>query len=259
MSTYGLNRLLEPHSTAITGIGARTGSVGRVILRIIREAGFPGDIHLVYPREQAIDGLSCVKSIADLSAPVDLLVVAAPPEAVPELVAQAGAKGCQGAVIVTAGLGHRPGALAERARIAARAHGLRLRGPNCLGVMAPMAKLNARFAARPAPPGGLALVSQSGAMAAGIVEWAAARRVGFSAVLFLGDMIDVDFGECLDYLAEDSQTQAILLYVESIVDVRKFLSAARALTLADARAARYVVAVRLVARESGRYRGRRRP
>jgi len=228
MSTYRLDRLLAPRSIAIAGIGARTGSVGRVILRNVREGGFPGDIHLVHPREPAIDGLPCVRSIDDLPAPVDLLVIAAPPEAAPELVAQAGAKGCQGAVIVTAGLGHGPGSLAEGARIAARAHGLRLIGPNCLGVMAPAAKLNASFAARPAPSGGLALVSQSGAMAAGIVEWAAARKVGFSAVLSLGDMIDVDFGDCLDHLAQDSRTQAILLYVESIVNARKFLSAARA-------------------------------
>ena len=132
------------------------------------------------------------------------------------------------AVIITAGLGHGAGSLAEEARLEARKHGLRLVGPNCLGVIAPRAKLNASFAARNATPGDLALISQSGAVEAGLLEWAARRRVGFSGLVSLGDMVDVDFGDCLDYFAADRGSRAILLYIEAIADARKFMSAARA-------------------------------
>ena len=138
------------------------------------------------------------------------------------------ARGSPPLLIITAGLGHGTGSLAEEARLEARKHGLRLVGPNCLGVIAPRAKLNASFAARNAMPGDLALISQSGAVEAGLLEWAARRRVGFSGLVSLGDMVDVDFGDCLDYFAADRGTRAILLYIEAIADARKFMSAARA-------------------------------
>ena len=121
----------------------------------------------------------------------------------PGIVAAAGGRGTAAAIIITAGLGHGAGSLADTCEKAARATGLRLVGPNCLGVLAPRAKLNASFAARMPPPGDLALISQSGAIAAGLVEWAAAHGIGFSAVVSLGDKIDVDFGDLLDYFALD--------------------------------------------------------
>ncbi len=128
----------------------------------------------------------------------------------------------------TAGLGHGAGSLAERCAATARASGLRLVGPNCLGVLVPRAGLNASFTASNPRAGDLALISQSGAIAAGLVEWAATHGVGFSAVVSIGDAVDVDFGDLLDYFAQDRATRAILLYVESIRDARKFMSAARA-------------------------------
>src|SRR5262249_30629109 len=132
------------------------------------------------------------------------------------------------AVIITAGLGHGEGSLAHACEKAARATGLRLVGPNCLGVLSSRAKLNASFAARMPPAGELALVSQSGAIAAGLIEWSAAHDIGFSAAVSLGDKIDVDFGDLLDFFALDGATRAILLYIESINTPRKFMSAARA-------------------------------
>src|SRR5271169_91824 len=131
-------------------------------------------------------------------------------------------------MIITAGLGHGPGSLAEACQKNARDAGMRLVGPNCLGVLAPRAKFNASFAASSRLPGDLALISQSGAIAAGLLEWAASRGVGFSAVASIGDSIDVDFGDLLDFFAMDRGTRAILLYIESIRDARKFMSAARA-------------------------------
>ena len=157
----------------------------------------------------------------------DLVVIAAPPSTVPDLIAAAGARNCSAAIIITSGLGHGPGSIAEATERAARAHGMRIVGPNCLGVLVPPVKLNASFMVRMPQAGDLALISQSGAIAAGLVEWAAKRSVGFSAVVSIGDQIDVDFGDLLDYFALDRKTRAILLYIESISDARKFMSAAR--------------------------------
>ena len=146
----------------------------------------------------------------------------------PGIVAAAGERGTATAIIVTAGLGHGAGSLADACEKAARVTGLRLVGPNCLGILAPRAKLNASFAARMPPVGDLALVSQSGAITAGLIEWSAAHGIGFSAAVSLGDKIDVDFGDLLDFFALDVATRAILLYIESINNARKFMSAARA-------------------------------
>jgi acetyltransferase len=220
--------LFAPRSVALVGASPRPRSVGRAILQNLRAAGFTGQLRLVNPHHAEIDGVRAVKGIADLPEAPDLLIVAAPPPAVPTLIADAGAKGCPAAIVVTAGLGHGPGSLSEATEAAARAHGLRLLGPNCLGILVPRHNLNASFAARMPRAGDLALISQSGAIASGLVEWAAKRSVGFSAVVSLGDSIDVDFGDLLDYFALDGKTRAILLYVESIKDARKFMSAARA-------------------------------
>src|SRR3954454_1743152 len=228
MSTYRLDKIFDPRSIALIGASPREGALGHTVLRNLREAGFSRPILLVNPKHRDIDGEPCVARIEDLARVPDLIVVVTPAATVPGIVASAGRRGVAGAVIVTAGLGHCAGSLAEAARIEARKHGLRLVGPNCLGVMAPPAKLNASFAARNATPGDLALISQSGAVEPALLEWAARRRVGFSGLVSLGDMVDVDFGDCLDYFAADRGTRAILLYIEAIADARKFMSAARA-------------------------------
>jgi acetyltransferase len=152
--------------------------------------GFAGEIGLVNPHYDAIEGVRAVKSYD--------------------------------AIILTAGLGHGPGSLAKLYEKNARAAGIRLVGPNCLGVLVPRVKLNASFAASMPRPGDLALISQSGAIATGLVEWAAVRGIGFSAVVSIGDSIDVDLADLLDYFAMDRGTRAILLYIESIKDARKF-------------------------------------
>jgi acetyltransferase len=144
------------------------------------------------------------------------------------VVRDAAAMGAAAAIILTAGLGHGPGSLAEQCEQAARVHGMRLIGPNCLGVLAPPIRLNASFTASAPQLGDLALISQSGAIATGLVEWAALHGIGFSGIVSIGDSIDVDFADLLDHFAIDRNTRAILLYVESIRDARKFMSAARA-------------------------------
>jgi acetyltransferase len=228
MSTYNLDKLFSPRSVAVIGGSPRVSSSGRAVLANLRNAGFSGAVHLVNPRYDRIEGIRAVKSYGELPDVPDIAVIAVPAPAVPDAVAAVAQKGTAVAVIITAGLGHGPGSLAERCAQTARAAGLRLVGPNCLGVLASHAKLNASFAASMPPQGTLALISQSGAIAAGLVEWASARGVGFSAMVSIGDSIDVDFADLLDYFAMDRGTRAILLYVESIRDARKFMSAARA-------------------------------
>src|SRR5262249_32764985 len=156
-----------------------------------------------------------VKSIQELRQAPDLLVIATPPQSVPGIVAAAGEKGAATAVIITAGLGHGDGSLADACEKAARATGLRLVGPNWLGVSSSRPTLTAGLPPRMPPAGELALVSQSGAIAAGLIEWSAAHDIGFSAAVSLGDKVDVDFGDLLDFFALDGATRSILLYIES--------------------------------------------
>ena len=233
MSTYRLDRLVAPRSLAIVGASPRETSVGRHVIANIVAAGFGGPVHVVNPHYAEIEGIGTVRSIEAVVGMPDVVVIAVPPAAVPETVAAAGAKGAAAAIIITAGLGHGPGSLAEAADQAARATGLRLVGPNCLGVLVPPSHFNASFATRMPGKGDLAVISQSGAIVAGMIEWAAQRAIGFSAVISVGDQVDVDFGDLLDLFAASGATRAIVLYVESIKDARKFMSAARAAARAN--------------------------
>ena len=228
MSTYRLKNLLAPRSVALIGASPRQGSVGRAILNNIGKANFKGEFGLVNPHYPEIDGIKTVGSLARLSFVPELVVLTAPAKSIAGLVDEAGHRGTAGAVIVSAGLGHGPGSLAEEAEHAAQKYGMRLIGPNCLGIMMPCANLNASFSAHMPDKGNLALISQSGAIAAGMVDWAAPRAVGFSGIVSIGDQLDVDIADLLDYFAMDQKTQAILLYIEAIKDARKFMSAARA-------------------------------
>ncbi|MCJ9734641.1 CoA-binding protein, partial [Bradyrhizobium sp. PRIMUS42] len=228
MSTYRLNNLLAPRSVALVGASARPVSVGRAVLENIHKADFKGRFGLVNPRHAEIGGVAAVKSLDRLDFVPELVVITAPAREIPGIIDQAGRRGSAGALIVSAGLGHGPGSLYEAAIAAARKYGMRLIGPNCLGIMMPGVSLNASFAAHMPGAGSLALISQSGAIAAGMVDWAAQRGVGFSGIVSIGDQIDVDIADLLDYFAMDHKTRAILLYIESIKDARKFMSAARA-------------------------------
>ena len=147
MSTYRLDKLFSPRSVAVIGASPRDKSPGRAVLRNLRRGGFAGEIGLVNPHYDAIEGVRAVKSYDQLPGAPDLVVIAAPPPAVPALVATAGRRGTAAAIILTAGLGHGTGSLAELCEKNARAAGLRLVGPNCLGVLVPRVKLNASFAA----------------------------------------------------------------------------------------------------------------
>jgi acetyltransferase len=228
MSTYRLKNLLSPRSVALVGASPRQGSVGRAILGNIRKARFKGEFGLVNTHYPEIDGVATVNSLGKLPFVPELVVITAPAAAVVGIIHEAGKRGAAGGLIVSAGLGHGAGSLADAAERAAQKYGMRLIGPNCLGIMMPGVALNASFSAHMPVAGNLALISQSGAIAAGMVDWAAQRGVSFSGIVSVGDQLDVDIADLLDYFALDSKTRAILLYVEAIKDARKFMSAARA-------------------------------
>ncbi len=228
MSIYRLDKLFRPQSVAVVGASPKERSLGRAVLANLKSAGFTGRIDVVNPNYSTIEGIPTASSLAALETLPDLIVVSAPAPAVPQIVGAAGEAGVPAAVVISAGLGHGDGSLADQMLKAARKSGLRILGPNGLGLLIPPIGLNASFAAQPAKAGDLALVSQSGAIAAALVEWSARRSIGFSAIASIGDAVDIDFADLLDYFAMDAQTRAILLYVEAIENSSKFLSAARA-------------------------------
>lgn len=225
MTIRNLDGLLKPSAVALIGASERQGSLGRVVLQRLRSGGFRGRLDLVNPRWRSIDGQACVGSVAELAQPPDLGVIVTPPATVPGLVADLGRAGARAAVVITAGL---DAPAKQRMLDAARPSCLRVLGPNCLGVQSPRIGLDASFAHLRARVGGLALLSQSGAIVTAMIDWAEARGIGFSTVASMGEMADVDVGDLIDYLAGDPGTRAILLYLEHVTDARKFISAARA-------------------------------
>ncbi|MGE5548004.1 MAG: bifunctional acetate--CoA ligase family protein/GNAT family N-acetyltransferase [Solirubrobacterales bacterium] len=222
MSIIGLSRLFSPRSVAVIGASNRQRSFGNVVIRNLLEGNFPGPILPVTPRHQAVAGVLAYPGIADLPLVPDLAVLCTRGELVPEQLDQLGRRGV-GAAIVAALDVERDAMLA-----AARPHGLRVLGAGSLGLLAPRARLNASFAHLSALPGRIAFVSQSGALCTAVLDWARPRGIGFSYFVSLGGCADVDFGDMMDFLANDADTKAILLYVESIAERRDFMPAARA-------------------------------
>lgn len=232
MSVRNLEALFHPKSVAIIGASDREGSVGSVVLRNLKLGGFKGAIWPVNRRHALVGGGPAWPDVASLPQAPDLAVICTPAATVPELIDALGRKGTKAAIVLTAGLKQPSaggGPSLEQAMLdAARPHLLRILGPNCIGALVPGFGLNASFAPGNAQPGALAFVTQSGALATAMLDWANSRSIGFSHFISLGDSADVDFGDVIDYLASDPATRAILLYMESVKAARKFMSAARA-------------------------------
>lgn len=230
MFKHFLDRLFTPRSVALFGASARPDSVGGRVFENLLEGGFEGPIYPINPKHKEIRGKKAFPSIADVGRPVDLAVFATPASTVPELMHQCGEYGIRGAIVLSAGFGEGDGSGSDFLKAVlqeTRRYDIRLIGPNCLGVIAPHVGLNATFSKNTAAPGSLALISQSGAICTAILDWAAARQVGFSTMVSLGMQADVDFGQVLDYLALDRETNSILLYVEGIRRAREFMSGLR--------------------------------
>lgn len=230
MSIRNLDRMFRPQSVTLIGASARANSVGNVLLRNLTSSGFEGTITAINPHASAFGEVKAYPDVKSLPDAPDLAVIATPPATVPGLVADLAARGTKAAVIITAGfgeLGAEGKKLQEQILDAARPSLLRVVGPNGLGIMAPGVGLNASFAHISPLKGSIAFVSQSGAVVTAMLDWATTRGIGFSHIVSLGGMSDVDFGDMLDYLAHDPETSSILLYVEQITEARKFMSAAR--------------------------------
>ncbi|MBJ6983345.1 bifunctional acetate--CoA ligase family protein/GNAT family N-acetyltransferase [Luteimonas sp. MC1750] len=228
MGTYALGSVFAPASVALVGGSPRERSLGRLVLRQVIDGGFHGRIGVVNKRYPELEGVATAPRLDALGFAPELVLVATPPATVARVALRAADAGARALIVLTRDMGEGPGSHNEALQAIARERGLRVVGPNCLGVIAPHSKLFASFAAHRPPAGDLALVSQSGAIGAAMIEWASARGLGFSAVVSLGDAVDVDFGDLLDWFATDRHTRAILLYLERVRDARKFLSAARA-------------------------------
>lgn len=221
MSTSRFDALLSPRSVAVVALGGESAALGHALAANLRAGGFQGPLTLI---GATADHVATADRLTDIEAP-DLVLIAAEAEAVPTLVDEAGRSGARVAVVLTAEMGD---ALCRDALAVARPHGLRLLGPGSVGLSSPSARLDASLFAKSPATGDLALISQSGTVAAGIVAWAARRAVGFSAVMTLGQACDIDAADCLDHFAGDMGTRAILLSIDGVRDARKFMSAARA-------------------------------
>jgi acetyltransferase len=231
---HPLDAIFHPRSIAIIGATEKPGSVGRTILWNLLSSPFGGTVFPVNPTRRAVLGVKAYSSLAAIGEPVDLAVIVTPARTVPGLVDECGRAGVQGVIIISAGfkeVGPEGAALEEQVLEAANRYGIRVVGPNCLGVMNPVDRMNATFAAGIANPGRVGFISQSGALLTAILDWAAHKDVGFSTIVSLGSMLDVGWGDVIDYLGDDDNTDSIVIYMETIGDARAFLSAAREVAL----------------------------
>jgi len=225
-----LDRLFNPRRIAVIGASNREGSLGAKLLRNLVGVGYKGAVYPVNPFHPIVQGITAYPTIERIPRQVDLVIVATPAHTIPQIVEECGRAGVSGVIIISAGFREAGGegdALERRLHDLISQYDMRLIGPNCFGVMRPSISLNATFANKAATPGKIAFISQSAALCASVLDWAAEAHVGFSAVVSTGSMLDVDLGDLIDYFGTDPQTKSIVLYLESIKNARKFMSAAR--------------------------------
>jgi acetyltransferase len=228
-----LRAIFAPKSVAVIGATEKEGRVGRTVLWNLVSNPFGGTVYPINKRHKQVLGVKAYPSVASLPEPVDLAVIVTPAPTVPDIVGECVAAGVKGGIIISAGFKEagEAGAALER-RVAEQARGkMRLIGPNCLGVMNPATHLNATFASAMARPGTVGFISQSGAMLTAVLDWSFRENIGFSACVSVGSMLDVDWGDLIDFLGDDPHTHSIMIYMESIGDARSFVSAAREVAL----------------------------
>jgi len=232
MDIHKLDRIFKPQRIALIGVTPNPKSVGGKVLSNLVGGGFRGVVYPVNPTSEAVLGIQCYPDLKSLPKTPDLAVICSPADQVPDLVRQCGESGILGVIILSAGfreIGEAGRRLEQHIRSEARRFdGMRIIGPNCLGVIVPGANLNISFAQGMPNKGHVAFISQSGALCISVLDWALEEKVGFSYFVSIGNTLDVDFGDLIDYFGEDESTKSILLYIESIEQSRKFMTAARA-------------------------------
>lgn len=229
-----LDAIFAPNNVAVIGASERPGSVGRTILWNLISNPFGGAVFPVNPKRSNILGIKAYPNIASVPEQVDLAVVVTPAHTVPGVIRECVEAGVKGAIVISAGFKERGAAGAELERQImeeARKGQMRIIGPNCLGVQRPLFGLNATFASSMARPGNIGFISQSGALCTAVLDWSFSENVGFSAFISIGSMLDVGWGDLIDYLGNDPQTQSIVIYMESVGDAASFMSAAREVAL----------------------------
>jgi len=233
-SYHPLDVLFTPKSVAVIGATERPLSVGRTVMWNLIRNPFGGMVFPVNPKRKSVLGIKTYPAIADVPEAVDLAIIATPAATVPGIVRECVNVGVKAAIILSAGfreVGPSGIELEQQVLAEARRGNLRIVGPNCLGIMRPQTGFNATFASAIAHPGSVGFISQSGALCTAILDWSLRENVGFSAFVSIGAMLDVNWGDLIDYLGDDPYTQSIILYMESIGDARSFLSAAREVAL----------------------------
>jgi acetyltransferase len=229
-----LDVFFTPRSVAVIGATETMGSVGRSLLWNLIRTPFGGTVYPVNPKRNSVLGIKAYPNVSSVPERVDLAVVVVPAPAVPAVIRECSDEGVTSAIIISAGFKESGAAGVELERqvmVEAHRSGMRIIGPNCLGVMAPRSGLNATFASAMARPGDVGFISQSGALCTAVLDWSLGENVGFSAFVSIGSMLDVDWGDLIDYLGDDPYTRSIVIYMESIGDARSFLSAAREVAL----------------------------
>jgi len=225
-----LDKIFNPHRIAVIGASEKEGSVGAKLLQNLIGVGYNGAVYPVNPFRLTVQGITAYPNISKIPWQVDLAIIATPAHTVPQIIEECGKAGVLGIIIISAGFketGKEGEALEKRILELRNQYGMRIIGPNSFGIMRPKIRLNATFANKTANPGKIAFISQSAALCASVLDWASEAHIGFSAIVSTGSMLDVDLGDLIDYFGVDAQTRSIVLYVESIKDARKFMSAAR--------------------------------
>lgn len=233
MGIYNLDRIFHPESVAVIGASEKENSVGNALMTNLKNGHFSGKIIPINPKHKKVSGIKTLESIKQSRDPIDLAIIATPISTVPDIVDDCIAAGTGGAIIISAGgkeTGEQGHNIEKKIQKKAYDGGLRLIGPNCLGIINTKEGLNASFASDMPSEGKLAFVSQSGAICTSILDLSFKEKIGFSHFVSIGSMVDVDFGDMIDYLGNDSQTKSILLYIENLSRIRKFMSAARAVS-----------------------------
>lgn len=233
MGIEGLDAIFNPKRIAVIGANNEEGSVGSRLMSNLIGVGFKGFVYPVNSFSQSVHGITAYPSVKKIPWQIDLAIVAIPAHIVPQIVEECGESGITGLIIISSGFGEigpKGKALEEEILKLKRTYNLRIIGPSALGIMRPSIRLNATFAHRAAKRGKVAFISQSGALCASVLDWAAYANVGFSCFVSVGSMIDVGFGDLIDYFGTDPETRSIVLFVEAIKDARSFMSAARRFT-----------------------------
>jgi len=232
MSIRNLDRIFNPHCIAVIGANETPTSVGYTVFRNLIASNFLGVVYPVNPQHEVVQGVQAYRDIESVPAVADLAVICTPAAIVPRIVRSCGEKGVLGIIILTAGFreaGQSGRKLEEVIRDEQRKFdGMRIIGPNCLGIIVPRLHLNASFAAMTPEPGHIGFLSQSGALCTSVLDWAIDEGIGFSHFVSVGNMLDVSMGDLIDYFGSVSETRSLILYIESIGEAREFLSAARA-------------------------------